>query len=354
MTNTPNLVHEAEVQRHHVRVKLPAKVEINGIAYATRDWSTAGASVIVPANADRNVFKEGKVHHARMLFDFSGFSLAVPIKLEVRHASGEDDGQSIGLRYVDLTQDQVVIMRQLVASYVSGELTSVDEFIHILARNNFAKPRQIPKPDGELSFGERLSGFIRKAAFPIITILLIGYVALAIFEQKFIVSAEKALVTGDNIVLTSPGGGIISFKNLHAGDHVKKGDVLMSLSSDTGTITGVDSPCDCVILDRPIDSGTRIERGSITLRLIPLDTPLRVEAFVNYENAVRLARGQIASLHLPGESGTRSGVVSGISIGQGGDRAKIFIQPTETLPDAMVGVPVSVKINTVRRIATQE
>ncbi len=354
MTNTPNLVHEAEVQRHHVRVKLPAKVEINGTAYATRDWSTAGASVVVPANADRNVFKEGKVHFARLLFDFSSFSLAVPIKLEVRHASGEDDGQSIGLRYVDLTQDQVVIMRQLVSSYVSGELTSVDELIHILARNNFAKPRQIPKADGNVPFGERLSLFIRKAAVPLISLLLIGYVALAIFEQKFVVSAEKALVTGDNIVLTSPGGGIIGFKNLHAGDRIKKGDVLMSLTSDTGTITGVDSPCDCVILDRPIDSGTRIERGSITLRLIPLDTPLRVEAFVNYENAVRLARGQVASLHMPGESGTRSGVITGISIGQGGDRAKIFIHPLETLPTDLVGVPVNVKINTARKVELQE
>lgn len=348
MTNTPNLVHEADAQRHHVRVKLPAKIEINGTAYDLKDWSTGGARVSAPEQAGSSIFAEGKVHSARLIFDMAGFAITVPMTVEARHVEQEDDGSYIGLRFVDMNKEQIVIMQHLVNSYVTGTLTSVDEMIHVVSRNNFTKARQIPKREDEMSFGEKFSHGLKKMAVPLVSILLIGYVAIAVFEQKFVVSAQNAVVTGDAITVPAPAGGVISFKDLHNGDKVKKGDVLMTVLSDAGTVTGIDSPCDCVIDDRPVEAGTTVSKGSVLIKLLPVNTPLRVEARVSYEDAVRLVKGQTAVIHLPGAGKEYKGSITGVTIGaQAGATAKVIIRPVESIPVDMVGIPVSVKINTI-------
>jgi alginate biosynthesis protein Alg44 len=355
MTNNPNLVHEADAQRHHVRVKIPSIIEINGAHYITRDWSTAGASVTLDSKSDRADFSIGKSHTAKMIFEFEGFSLSVPLKMEVRStAEGEGQG-SIGLRFIEMTQDQIVIMQHLVGSYVSGELTSVNEIIHVLSRNNFTKPRQIPKREEALTARERIFSIIGKSFVPLASLVLIAYVGMAVFEQKFVINAAKAVVTADNVILAAPVGGVAGFKDIHAGDIVKKGDVIATVLSETGAISSLDSPCDCVIEDRIIEPGNVVSRGTALMRLIPLDSPLRVEAFVNYEDAIRLAKGQTTWMNIAGSGRQLSGVITGVSMSAGGgDRAKLFIKPDEKIESILAGTPVSVKINTARRIKVQE
>lgn len=350
MSNTANLVHEADAQRHHVRVRLPAKLEIGGKAYDTRDWSTAGASLIVPDKADATVFTEGKHHSARLIFSFMGFTLIVPMKIEIRHTATDEDGQYLGIRFIDMTQEQIVIMQQLVGSYVTGELSSVGELIHVMSRNNFTKPRQVPKREEDLTAGERFSQALKKLSIPLITLLLLGYVGMSIFEHKFIVSAEKAVVTGDGVSLAAPAGGVVSFKDLHNGDTVKKGDALMTVKTDSGTMTSIDSPCDCAIEDRMVDSGTTVAKGSIVLKLLPTDAPLRVDAQVSYTNAVKLAKGQNVVIQHNGSGKHFDGVISAVTIGaNSGDRARVMIHPLETLPKNLIGAPVSIKFNTLSK-----
>lgn len=347
MTNAINIVHEADAQRHHVRVKLPATVEIDGIGYQTRDWSTAGASVVVsPEQSSSAVFAEGKTHNVRLIFDLNGFALAVPMKVEVRHTRAEDGDNYVGLRYIDMTQEQIVIMQQLVSSYVTGELTSVGEIIHVMSRNNFTKPRQVPKRE-DLSARERFSILLRKAAVPVFSILLLGYVAIAVFEQNFVISAQKAVVTGEGVPVMAPAGGVISFKNLRSGDQVRKGDILMTILGESGTVIGVDSPCDCIVEDRLVSSGTTIGKGTSVLSLIPVDAPLYVEARVSYKDSVRLLKGQKAVLDLPGTSRDVAGIVSAISIDAGTDAsARVTIRTSEKIPADLVGLPIRVRINT--------
>lgn len=354
MTAASNLVHEADAQRHHVRVKLPAKIEIDGKLYAMSDWSTGGAQVKLPADADKAVFADGKVHKARLVFDIDGFSIVVPMMVELRHVENKTDGGFMGLRYIDMTQEQIVIMQHLVSSYVTGTLTSVDEIIHVMSRNNFTKARQIPKREEKLTAGEQVSLLFKKIAVPLVSVLLLAYVFFAIFEQNYIVNAEKAVVTGSSMALISPAGGVVNFQDLNNGDMVKKGDILMTILSDAGTTTGIDSPCDCVVEERAVDAGTMIGKGNIVLRLIPLDAPLRIEAYVPYDEAIRISKGQTASVRLPGAQGEYSGTISAITIGtQAEARAKVTIEPSETLPSGLVATPVSVKINTASKAAKE-
>ena len=347
MTNTPNLVHEADAQRHHVRVKLPAKIEIKGMSYDMTDWSTGGAQVKLPAQDDSAVFADGKVHQARLTFDIDGFMIVVPMTVELRHVENKSDGGFIGLRYIDMTKEQIVIMQHLVSGYVTGTLTSVDDIIHVMSRNNFTKARQVPKREEALTIGEKTSLLAKRIAVPLITMMLLVYVFVSVFEQKFMVSAEKAVITGSSMAVIASAGGVVNFQDLNNGDTVKKGDVLMTVLSETGTTTGIDSPCDCIVEDRPVDAGTMIGKGSVVLRLIPLEAPLRIEAYVSYEEAIRLSKGQLALVHLPGADGNYSGTIASITIGTAAEaRAKVTITPDRVLPSGLVGTPVSVKINT--------
>ena len=346
MTNTPNLVHEADAQRHHVRVKLPAQIEINGLSYAMTDWSTGGAQVKLAASADDAVFADGKVHQARLVFDIDGFLIVVPMTVELRHVENKSEGGLVGLRYVDMTREQIVIMQHLVSSYVTGTLTSVDDIIHVMSRNNFTKSRQVPVREEKLTTGEQISLLVKRIAVPLLSVLLLAYVFFAVFERNYIITAEKAVITGSGAALIAPAGGVVNFQGLENGDAVKKGDVLMTILSDTGTTTGIDSPCDCVAEGRTVDAGTMIAKGSVLLRLIPIDAPLRVEAYVPYDEAVRLSKGQTAFIRLPGAHEKYSGSISGITIGtQAEARAKVTINADKALPSGLVGTPVSVKIN---------
>lgn len=347
MTNTINTVHEADAQRHHVRVKLPAKVEINHAFYEVKDWSTGGASLSVPADDTSGIFTSGKTYKARMIFDFSGFSLFVPMNIEIRHTQDEQSGVQVGLRFIDMSSEQIVIMQHLVSSYVTGELGSVGELIHVLSRNNFTKPRQVPKREEDMTTGEKLAYFSKRALVPLVSIALLAYVSMAVFEQNFVVTAQKAVVTGDALAIIAPAGGIVNFKGLHSGDQVKKGDVLMTVKSETGTIVGIDSPCNCVVTSRSVDSGSVVSKGSVIANLMPVDDPLYVVAYVSYNDATHLSKGDKVSLSFAKFGQSYSGEISGIAVDRtGNNSAEIIVRPTTQIPSEMIGLPVTMKINT--------
>ena len=43
----PQVVHEAEIHRQHVRLRIPIAVEIDGTRYSVDDWSMGGFGVAI-------------------------------------------------------------------------------------------------------------------------------------------------------------------------------------------------------------------------------------------------------------------------------------------------------------------
>ena len=54
LSGTPQLVHETEAQRQHIRISLPASIHIDGKNYTLADWSVGGISVILNKGAIEN------------------------------------------------------------------------------------------------------------------------------------------------------------------------------------------------------------------------------------------------------------------------------------------------------------
>ena len=69
----PQIVHETEVHRRHVRLNIPIQVEIDGIRHQVDDWSLGGLAVeivLTPRKPDERFW-------VRLIFPFEEFELTM-------------------------------------------------------------------------------------------------------------------------------------------------------------------------------------------------------------------------------------------------------------------------------------
>ena len=345
MTTSTTLVHESDAQRHHVRVQLPAKMIINDVSYDVKDWSTAGVRLQIKGKIDANIFKEKKIYDVKMLFDFVGYSLSIPFKIEICYIKDEDD--CVGIRYIELNNEQTSIMQHLVSSYVTGELTSVGDLINVTGRNNFTKSRQLPEKADNNSASERMKRSLRKLFIFFISLFLLIYVAIGIYEQSYVISAQSAVITADNFSVNSSTGGILNYKKFRNGDKVMKGDMLLTVTSETGTITGIDSPCNCIIDKILLTSGTEVSKNTSVISMIPENAKFYIEAYVPYKKAIRITEGQFVHLGLAGSRLDMSGIIKTISVDETIQGvSKLIIHTKDNIPSSLIGTPAEVRIDT--------
>jgi mannuronan synthase len=341
MSNTGNIVHEAESQRQHVRVQLPAKVEIDNNIYETKDWSVNSVCFKTP---NASAFKERHVYSINLLFSMDSFELVVPMSLEVRHVNAKEG--TIGGEFENMTTRQISIMQHLVSAYVKGEITNVNDMIHVVGRNNMANPRKIPEAPQNMTRAERIKIKAQKMVIPVLATMLALYLMISAYEQAFIVSANSAVVSGNASVVRATSSGIVSFKEIRSGDKVARGEAIVTITSDGNVVKGIDSDCDCFVQEMVANSGDLVQSGDPLLKIVASNSPLYVEAKLNYEKAVNVTKGMkayiiIAGMQIPATVRSISAQNSdtGISVA--------IIQPDTEIPSDFVGAPADVKIDTV-------
>ncbi|MCB9982179.1 MAG: HlyD family efflux transporter periplasmic adaptor subunit [Rhodospirillales bacterium] len=346
MTKTqPNIVHEAESQRQHVRVDLPAQVEIDGKLFEADNWSTGGVNIKVKDKAGLSAFKANHVYAATLIFNLDSYELRVPMSIEVRHIS--EDDLLIGARFDKMSARQISIMQHLVGAYVTGDLVEVNDMIHIVGRNNMTTERKIPKRENDGIVG-KVKGTFQRMLVPGLSLLLLLYVITSIYEQNYIISAQSAVVTGNTVALGAPSSGNVSYKDIKPGQKVAKGEVLLSVLSAGGVVSGVDSTCDCLVEQFLVDSGDIVKTGQQLVKLVPQDTPLFVKARVSYDDAIRLSKGEKAYILHKGSGLQISAIITSVNY-KGGEAAAsslIMLEPAEELSPELIGSPVEVKIDT--------
>ncbi len=342
--NTPKITHEADTQRQHVRVPLPANIIVNNKAYDLKDWSVAGASIVAKNAGDMQHFQMSSKHEAILAFTMDEFNLHIPMTIKVQHP--DQAKNLIGIQYADMTPRQISLMQELVNSYVSGEIATANDIIHVVGRNNFVKPRELPKASKQTP-QQKLSLALRKTALIAASVLLFSFLLFSIYERNFIVTAENAYIDANGFAVEANTGGVIHFNDIHRGDRVKKGDVIMTIKSSSGAVRGIDSPCDCIVNQKLVKTGNRVNQGDKILRLVPVGTKMFVDAFIHYEDAVDIKEGQSVDIALDGSDLHLDGVIediSSVSIGKG--KYEVRIRSEEPLPEHLLGTPANVSIDT--------
>ena len=291
------IVHEAEVHRQHVRLKIPIGVEIDGTRYTVDDWSVGGLGVTSTMTSRQS----GERFPARLLFPFEDFELSMRLECQMVYVTSE--GDRFGCRFVELSQGQLSLFRYVVDAYLSGEIVSGGDILNIVRRDPSAQARVHDRVFGPLleqaATGRR---WRRRLGFALLALLGIGLAALIGlgYQERFlVVEIDDAVIEAPVFKVAAPAGGTVtdpadSRRILH------KGDVVARLEVAGAAPVALTSPCECVVHDWVVPAGSVAPAGGLVAVLVATDRPLVARALVSPETADRLRVGTLAQITLIG------------------------------------------------------
>jgi alginate biosynthesis protein Alg44 len=360
-----NVVHEAEAQRQHARLKLPAKVRfLNAEGKATElpllDLSAGGFSL----EAKKGVLVEGKHYNGKLLFEVDGIGFSMMINFQVR-SLGEN---RVGCEFHNLRPREVSALRHILSGFMSGELINVGDLLNTLQRENFTKARSRTSEGGGGLFSRIKAMGISLLVF-LIGVAACSYVLYQLYDIYFITHADSAQVSTLGQPVSMPREGTLQ-SLVEVGAVVSKGAPIATYSASMldalkgvlpesemttenlerlfsksvqGTLT---SPCDCKVVEQLVGDGQLASKGTAVFTLAPVDSVASVEARFPYRAFDELQPGTEVTFLVGGEHSPRSGTISSMVLQDGGlaSDIRVIITPTETLDIALSKRPVDVRI----------
>lgn len=306
----PQIVHEAEVHRQHVRLKIPIQVEVDGVRYQADDWSVGGFGV----ESVMTSRQPGERFPVRLIFPFEEFEMTM--RFEARMVYVDQDHGRFGCAFLGMTKEQTEIFRYLVDAYLSGEVVSAGDILQVRARDNTAQARLQAVYDPyaqDEPWSARLKRYGAYAGFGLAGLVLLGIIALGVKGRYFTVAAQSAVVDAPVIQLRSPlAGRFVSA--LEPGEPVLPGTLLGTVQGFDGTLVSLESPCDCLVLEQLGLSGQHYQVGEPLVALIEAGQPLTVRAQLPLEELEKLEIGDRAEVRFPGRPEPLQGQIERIDL----------------------------------------
>lgn len=361
-----NVVHEAEAQRQYARLKLPAKIRYRTpqgqeLEAQLLDLSVGGFG-FQPGNT---LLSEGQRFHGKLMFEVEGIGFAMDVQFQVRSLV---DGKRAGCEFHELRPREIAALRYLISSFLSGELVNVGDLISTLQRENFTKPRK-GKGDDKMSLAARVKALGLSLSIFLVGVAASSYVLYQLYDVYFITHADSAQVSVPGQQVSMPREGTVQ-SLVKVGDTVAKGAPVATFSASMldalkgvlpeaemtpenlerlfsknfqGTLT---SPCDCQVVAQLVGDGQVASKGTAVFSLAPTDSLATVEARFPYRAFAELQPGTRVSFLVGGEVEQRSGVISRMSLQDGGlaSDIRVIIQPELPLATELAKRPVDVRI----------
>ncbi len=290
------IVHETEIHRQHIRLRIPIGVEIDGKRYVTDDWSLGGFGV----NAEITSRQPNERFGARLFFPFEDFEIVLRVDCQMVYV--EPDLPRFGCRFIGLSKGQVDLFRYLVDAYLSGEIVSAGDVLAIAARENEGEIRlrgltgnPLDEPD---SFGRRLRRALGYGMLGLVGLVLVGLIVLGVREKFFVIKTDQAVVWVPLHELRAPRTGRV--ESLPSRDIYVAGDGVARIVTAQGSALTLESPCECILLRWEAPPGTYVRTGEGVAVMAAADRPLSVRAELPASQARRLAVGQRAEIYFPG------------------------------------------------------
>lgn len=302
----PQVVHESEAQRQYPRIRIPATLELllEGQArrYVVHDVSVGG----VAFNAQHESFRVGQFVDGRLLFSVEPVAFSLPLRLQVRNFDARS--RRAGCAFQDLTPREVSVLRQVITSYLAGELVAVGDVLTALGRDNFMKGRGTKDVNAPLGVAARLRALLLTSGLFVAGLAAFAWAALRLYEVAFVTPATVAKVAAPGVTLTMPRDGTF-FSLVPPDGRVKKGQPIgsfqgalldlaqndpasLNLSPEQlselmgeslkGTLT---SPCDCRVQRQLASDAQYVNRGQPLLRLVPQDFKPYVLARFHFDSS---------------------------------------------------------------------
>lgn len=309
----PQIAHESEVHRQHIRLKIPIQVEIDGIRYQVDDWSVGGLGV----ESVMTSRQPGDRFPVRLIFVFEEFEMTM--RFDARMVYADQDHGRFGCAFLGVSQQQMEVFRYLVDAYLSGEVVSAGDILQVRARDNTAPARlqalYSPRSENEL-WALRLRRYGAITGFGLAGLALVALVALGIRNQFLAARSTNAVIEAPTVPIRAPIPGRF-VGALQPGQAVPVASVLGMIRGLDGTVVTLDSPCECIVLEVPGLNGQHYQPGEPLAVLIEADRPLLVRAQLPLEEVERLQTGDLVEIRVPGQDELRYGQIERIDLRPG-------------------------------------
>ncbi len=304
------IVHETEVHRQHVRLKIPIQVEVDGVRYQVDDWSIGGFGVESVLTSRQR----GERFPVKLIFPFEEFDMTMRFDARVVYADQEHG--RFGCAFVGLSKQQTDVFRYLVDAYLSGEVVSAGDILQVRARDNTAEARlqavYSPLVEDEPA-ARRLRRYGTYAGFGLAGLALLVVIGLGIKDRYLTIAANSAVVEAPLVQIRAPiGGRFVSA--LESGEHVPPGTVLATVQGFDGNVISLESPCDCLVLEQIGLSGQHYQVGDPLIALVEADRPLMIRAQLPLDKVEGLAVGDRAEIRFPGREELLYGQIERIDL----------------------------------------
>ena len=326
--HTP-VVHEAEAQRQHPRVRIPATLHVGpngrGNAYRVLDVSLGGFAF----DAGNDEYRFDSTHRGTLDFAIEPIGLSLPVSFTVRNL--DRSGRRIGCEFDDIDRQKASMLRQLIGAHLAGELVTVGDVLTTLSRDNYTKPRSkqelARQRPGERTRAVTLTGLIFAVG-----VAAFAYAATKLYGVVFVTHASAAKVAAPSFAITMPRDGTY-FSLIPPDGKVKKGQPLGTfqaamldvVQNDPGvlhltpqqisdlmgeTLKGtLSSPCDCTVHGQYALDSQFVNRNQPLMELLPDDAKPYVLARFHFDSIKDLAVGSTVSFRVSGDGRDRYGKV---------------------------------------------
>jgi len=322
-----SVVHEAESQRQHPRVRIPATLHV-GPAGRSRTHRVLDVSLGGFAfEADERDYRFDSTHKGTLDFAIEPIGLSLPVTFSVRNL--DHAGRRVGCEFQELDRRKSSMLRQLIGAHLAGELVSVGDVLTTLSRDNYTKER--PKQELAKPSGRKRAVTLTAAMFAVGVVAFI-YAATKLYGVVFVTHASAAKVAAPSFAITMPRDGTY-FSLIPPDGKVKKGQPLGTfqaamldvVQNDPGvlhltpqqisdlmgeTLKGtLSSPCDCTVHGQYALDSQFVNRNQPLMELLPDNAKPYVLARFHFDSMKDLGVGSSVAFRVSGDEAERFGKV---------------------------------------------
>ena len=326
-----------EDQRKFVRVRLPAKVEINQETFYVKDLSAGGIGI----HDITKPYKSGEEIALLLTLPFPDFSLDIRLLAQIQYY--DKKSKLTGCRFVNLTPGQVSTLNLIVQTYSSGETVNAEEIFQAAAGESFVTVRggTTNKKKDDNTYVAFITGGIVLFLFSL-TILAAG------FEHFSAFSTKNAYVDAHIFNMRAPDSGTLNLLIKPEASSIKKDQLIARITNTKRDIVVTDrvllSPCNCSIQERFAFDQEFLSVGEPIVTLLPQENTLYVTATLTMEETHRIHIGMNTKITLAGLKSPIDGVVSDIKRSKDSiNKGIATIAPKDPIPDIYLNRPASVK-----------
>jgi mannuronan synthase len=326
-----------EEQLEHPRFSIPFRLNIAGRRHEGVEISLGGLTSA--GLMDRS---GGSLRDAVIEFPFSGFSLDLPVKLNLLESS--TDNGIAKFSFQEPMGNHRVALQSIISAYIAGEMTHIPGLLGLPASSKAKSHQLVPKSNPFLGI---VSATCRGLLLAAAGVALAAFIADRIHTRLFLYTpTATATIAANTTSLPARKTGAVVTLNKDAAF----GQPLFSVLGDDGILATANMPCDCVVAQIFVLKGGVAVAGSPVLSIMPRNSETYVSAFVKPELLSTLQKNSTVTVSFADGTSLAAAIFAIPPVGAGrnigSEKLEVLLKTTTGLPVSRIGEKAMVTIDT--------